>query len=766
MAETMHADTAAPLETTMSASRRGANPLLFALAILCGSFLLFLVQPLIARLALPLLGGAPAVWNSAMLVYQMLLLGGYLYAHLLSRLPLRRQIVIHIALLALAAVFLPVGLADLERAGAGWEVLWVPALVLASVGPLFVLISAQAPLLQGWYAADPDAGDPYWLYAASNIGSFAGLLAFPLLLEPTLTTTGQSLAWSTGYGVLVAIMVLVGFWRWNTVGDQAANRPLANEEANAAIAPASAAPGWRTIAHWLALSAVPSGLLLSTTTHLSTDLVAMPLLWVIPLGIYLFSFVLAFNPVSRAAAFFARIAPIVVLFLGAKAMMSSGQADLADAIGSIVMLLVVATALHRHLFELRPDPDRLTLFYLVMSAGGALGGMFAALVAPVLFDWVWEHPLLILAAAALLPPRALVAWMDRKGWDEARQRRMRLLLVAAAAALGVWLQWSVLRYLPWVTLGLTATITVLGVLALGKRWSLVAVLAILMFFRGGFENIGTSVQNLRERSYFGVYTIGDIPEASLRTLKHGTTMHGRQFTDAGRRLQPTAYYGPTSGAGLALSNAGAFYGDDASIGVVGMGAGTLLCYRKPGQTWKMYEIDPVVVEYSRNGTFTFHEECAPQSEIVVGDARLELAREPEGAFDVLVVDAFSSDAIPMHLMTREAMQTYADTLSPDGLLVIHISNRFIDLRPVLSAHARDFGWSAMLRFDQANGADAIENSVWVVLSPDAAVAEKLRNANPDAEWQDMPDPATRSWTDDYASILPYLMWSSFTGDWP
>ncbi len=622
MADSIATDPALPVEERSTAVKRGANPLLFALAILCGSFLLFLVQPLIARLALPLLGGAPAVWNSAMLVYQMLLLGGYFYAHMISRLPLRRQITIHIALLALAAIFLPVGLADIERAGAGWEVLWVPALVFASVGPLFVLISAQAPLLQRWYAAHPAAGDPYWLYAASNIGSFAGLLAFPLLLEPLLTTTGQSLAWSTGYGVLIAIMILVGFWRWNAQTDMTPAE---------AIAVTSQAPNWRTIAHWLVIAAVPSGLLLSTTTHLSTDLVAMPLLWVIPLGIYLFSFVLAFNPNSRVAAFFARIAPIVVLFFGAKAMMSAGQTNLTDALASIFMLLVIATALHRHMFDLRPEPDRLTLFYLVMSAGGALGGMFAALIAPVLFDWVWEHPLLILAAAALLPPRPLVAWMDRLGWDAARQWRFRLLLVLAAEALGLWLRWSVLSSSPWATLALTAAITIIGVLALGKRWSLVVILAGLMFFRGGFDNINTSLEDRRERSYFGVYTVRDIPGRDLRTLMHGTTMHGRQFTDEARRETPTAYYGPTSGVGLVLKNASQLFGKNASVGVVGMGAGTLLCYRQPGQRWKMYEIDPTVVDYSFDGTFTFRRDCAPESKIVVGDARLELAREPAGS---------------------------------------------------------------------------------------------------------------------------------------
>ena len=724
---------------------------LFALTILCGSFLLFLVQPLVARLALPLLGGAPAVWNSAMLVYQTLLLAGYAYAHLLSRVPLRRQIAAHLALLLLAALFLPVGLADIPGRAAGWEVLWVPALVLASVGPLFVLVAAQAPLLQRWYALDDDAGDPYWLYAASNLGSFTGLLAYPLILEPLLSTDGQALVWSLGYGVLVILMGIVAAFRWKTRAQAA---PLAVT---------SPAPGWKRVALWLALSAVPSGLLLSTTTHLSTDLVAMPLLWVIPLGIYLLSFVFAFNPASTFAVVFARTAPTVLLLVGAMAMVSRGTGNLNVAIAAVLLLLILATALHRRLFELRPEPDRLTFFYLVMSAGGALGGVFAALVAPVVFDWVWEHPLLVLAAGALLPARPLIAWMDRMGWGPARQRRMRLLIVAAAAALGAWMQAALIGEDTVTVYLLTLAMTVLGILVLGSRWALLTILALLMFSRGGFETVRMSIEGVRDRSYFGVYTIREETQRGYRTLLHGTTLHGRQFYDADRRQDPTSYYGPGSGAGLALRAAPRMYGDAARIGVVGMGTGTLLCYRQPGQSWTMYEIDPKVVEYSDQGVFTFRRDCAPDSRVVIGDARLELASEPGSSFNVLVVDAFSSDAIPLHLLTREALATYADTLTPDGLLVLHISNRFVDLRPVIAAHARDFGWTAMLRNDPGDPAAATTSSLWVVMASDPQSIASLLAFDPQAGWHALDAPARRAWTDDHASILPYLLWDNMIG---
>ena len=625
----------------MSALPKSFARPLFVATILLSSFLLFLVQPLVARLALPELGGAPNVWNSAMLVYQALLLGGYAYAHLLSRLAVRRQAAIHLVLMAAALLFLPIGLADVPRPE-GWEVFWVPLLLFATIGPLFFLVSAQAPLIQRWYAADPEAGDPYWLYAASNVGSFAGLLSYPLLLEPNLPIADQSAVWAVGYGVLIAFMALVAWTRWRAPAPTAVAQDPEGQE------PEQEPIGWRRIAFWLALSAVPSGLMLSTTTHLTTDIVAMPLLWVVPLGLYLLSFVFAFNPRSSLGFALARTAPTILLLAGAMAMVSRGTDGVSLALAAVLMLFVVATALHRRLYADRPAPERLTLFYLVMSAGGALGGLFAAIIAPLVFDWVWEHPLLVLAAGALLPQKPLIAWMDRLGLEPRTRILARLLLVAGAAALGLWMHAALRGESDLTVHALLIAIAALGVLALGSRWAFLAILLILMVARGGWITLEDSADGMRERSYFGVYTVRQYADPATRVLLHGTTVHGRQFLDPDLRRAPTTYYGPTSGVGLALAAADDIYGEGADIGVVGLGTGTLACYRQPDQDYTFYEIDPRVVDYSRDRVFSFLGDCAPQAEIRLGDARIALESEPAQQYDVLAVDAFSSDAIPLH----------------------------------------------------------------------------------------------------------------------
>ncbi|MDE2437517.1 MAG: hypothetical protein KGM49_14775, partial [Sphingomonadales bacterium] len=336
---------------------------LFVATILTGSFLLFLVQPMVARMALPRLGGAPNVWNSAMLVYQALLLCGYYYAHRLSKLPIRRQAQIHLALFVAAALTLPVGLVSLPPGHPGLEVLWVPALLALSIGPVFLLVSAQAPLMQRWYASDPAAGEPWALYAASNFGSFTGLLAYPLLAEPLLTLRAQSWGWSLGYGLLFVLILLCARTRR---GGRVAVVDTIDETPPQPVAR-------RQIALWLALAAVPSGLMLSTTTHLTTDLFAMPLLWVIPLGLYLLSFVFAFSEKRGATRVMTLLAWPALFTAGTMAMISRGSSGLVPVIESVALLFLICVALHGRLYDERPAPSQLTLFYLVMSAGGVLG---------------------------------------------------------------------------------------------------------------------------------------------------------------------------------------------------------------------------------------------------------------------------------------------------------------------------------------------------------------------------------------------------------
>lgn len=729
---------------------------LFVATIFVGSFLLFLVQPMVARMALPLLGGAPNVWNSAMLVYQALLLAGYGYAHWLARRPLRRQILVHVAALAVAAFSLPITLAHVPPFASGWEAVWVPWLLLLTVGPVFFLVAAQAPLMQRWFAAQTGAGAPWALYAASNLGSFAGLIAYPALAEPLLALHAQSMGWALGYALLIALVALCAWTRWN-VADTATSSAAAELEGEPV-------PLRRKL-HWLMLSAVPSGLMLSTTTHLTTDIFASPLLWVIPLGLYLLSFVLAFADRRAPARKVSVVAPVVVLFFGSYAMLSNGSGTLLLAGGACLLLFVVAVALHARLYDLRPDAAKLTTFYLVMAAGGALGGLFTALVAPLVFDWAWEHPLLVLGAAMLMPLDELLRWRRMDGLEPGMARIALGLLLAMGLFLAFRLDDVALRSGGTiVALLLTVFLTGIGVLVMAWRWAFVLVLAMAMVGQGGSWTISASLKGERTRSYFGIYTVRNYPESRLRILSHGTTLHGQQSLDPVERDKPMTYYGPTSGIGLALAAAPRLAGPAARIGVVGLGTGTLACLAEPGQHWTFFEIDPVILRYSRSGQFTYLRDCTPGARIVLGDARLELEKVSPAAFDVLVIDAFSSDAIPLHLLTREAFEVYRRALSPRGILVVHISNRYIDLEPVIAALARSGGLTARSRLDFPEDSERYTPSHWIALARDPSQLDELARMRRDSPWRPLQPPAKRPWTDDHASILPFIRWSRLTGN--
>lgn len=730
-----------------------ARPL-FVVTILAGSFLLFLVQPMIARMALPRLGGAPNVWNSAMIVYQSLLLAGYAYAHHISKVAMPRQSLIHIGLMALFALTLPLALYQLPAAAPGWEVLWVPLLLVLTVGPVFFIVSAQAPLMQRWFSAHPGAGEPWALYAASNVGSFVGLIAYPLVAEPLFSIEEQSLAWSIGYGLLAVLVICCALTRRSVRFEQAGDEALGQ----------GAVPGWRRIVLWICLSAIPSGLMLSTTTHLTTDIFAMPLLWVIPLGLYLLSFVVAFSDRRDVAWAVSLLAPAVLLLCGGLGGISHSSGSLTLGFASLILLFSIATTLHAKLYEVRPHPSRLTTFYLAMSIGGALGGAFTAILAPVLFDWVWEHPLLILAAALLMPLPDLLNW--RRGHDVHPPVAIIACVVFVLAALV--LAWMLLNVSEFSSTGvhrvfLTVILCGVGLLLLPWRALFVGVLALIMLAQGGLDTINVSLQKDRSRSYFGIYTIIDRPERGLRQLVSGTTLHGQQWTDPARLREPSTYYGPESGAALVLSQVPSTYGEDARIGIVGLGTGTLACMKSGREQWTFFEIDPAVVELSRNGTFTYLSQCTPDARIVLGDARLNLADAKRGSFDVLVVDAFTSDAIPLHLLTRDAFSVYFDALAPDGIAVLHISNRFIDLEPVVAAIAGDLGLAAAIRNDIPFDRADLTASAWVALARDPKALEALAERRPDAPWEKL-EPASRpAWTDDYASILPYIRWSKLLG---
>jgi hypothetical protein len=631
--------------TSVKASRP-----IFIAAIFAGSFLLFLIQPMVARMALPRLGGAPAVWNSAMLVYQALLLGGYAYAHAIGRLPPRRQVMIHLAVLAVAALWLPLGLSSAMPGAGASPTLWVPWLLAVSIGPLFFAVSAQAPLLQRWFALSRPGSDPYPLYAASNLGSFGGLLAYPLLVEPGLTLAGQSLLWTAGYGALVLLVAAVAI-----TSVPASTRAMAR-----APAQAGAPVTLRDRAQWIMLSALPSGLILATTTHLTTDIIAMPLIWVVPLGLYLLSFSIAFasrsviaDTIERAFALVIVVAAGMVSVAGTLHPLLAGGMDL-------LLLFVVSVTLHRELYRRRPDPSRLTGFYLAMSFGGVVGGAFCALVAPMLFDWVYEYPLLILLAG-IAAPRATSA-------GDAKPSPWRVRWTCLAALLLSLIAGNLLiPGLPQpIRLVALAALAILARSIAVDRAGFGACLLALMLGIGGWQTVAISAtEGARARSYFGVYSVTQTPAA--RMLTHGTTVHGIQLRSPGCERTPTSYYGPTSGVGLAMEAAPTLFGADARIGVIGLGAGTLACYARPGQDWRFYEIDPAIATIARDPrSFTFLSRCLPAAPIHIGDARLTLGSERGAPLDLLVVDAFSSDAVPAHLLTLEAMEIYRARLASAG----------------------------------------------------------------------------------------------------
>jgi SAM-dependent methyltransferase len=730
----------------------------FVITILTGSFLLFLVQPMVARMALPKLGGAPAVWNSAMLVYQALLLAGYAYAHKLSKSTPRRQATIHLVVLLAAALWLPIGLATIAIPADGSPIFWVPWLLVASIGPLFFAVAAQAPLMQRWFGLAGNKGEPYALYAASNIGSFAGLIAYPLLVEPFMPVGEQTWLWSGLYAVLFALVAVCAARIWNGRNDVVDE--VASDTPKTAI-------DWKIRTYWIALSAVPSGLMLSTTSHLTTDLMAMPLLWVIPLGLYLLSFSVAFADNRLLARVFTKVAPIVVLLAGATAFATYGNTVIYGLISTVLLLFTIAVALHAEMYRTRPDASQLTEFYLMMSVGGVIGGIICAIIAPLIFDWTWEHPILIFAAALLLPQIRLINVGQSDALDERGPYRATVMLGIVALAVG--LAGGVMDPVGsgWAKLAMTVVMIGVGVFAVGNRLAYALVVAGIMMVNGGFYNLKQTAEHARWRSYFGVYTVSTDDSGGYRWLMHGTTMHGMQ--NLALPTAPISYYGPNSGVGLAFAKAPEFYGPNTAMGVVGLGSGTLACYAKPGQSWHFFEIDPLMVDIAvHKKIFSFIDKCAPAAQIHLGDARLTLAEQPTHSLDMLAVDAFSSDSIPLHLLTKEAFDVYRRVLKPNGILIVHISNRHVDLKPVLAAEAKAGKWSLAERRDnppeeQTNR--GVRSSKWIAMSSDPAMLAKLTGplaakaskGYKSQEWLVLePSDKAKRWTDDYASVLPHL----------
>lgn len=726
-----------PLNATVAA--RNAAPAAFAVTMFASAALIFAVQPMFAKMALPLLGGAPAVWNVALVFFQAALLAGYGYAHLLQRLKrIEVQLGVHAVLIGLAALSLPLGVSDAlgappETAPTGWLL----GVLAISVGAPFAVLSATAPLMQAWFARTgrEDAADPYYLYAASNAGSMLALLGYPLLIEPVLGAGAQSHAWSFGFGLVAAAILACGL----------VARTAAHGVADAAHLVASRQITWRERITWIALAAIPSSLLVGATSHITTDVAATPFLWAAPLALYLLTFIFAFakTPViPRAIAVSLHIVCILALAVLFKSLRQEWGLALGLNLGA---LFFAALACHSALSDRRPEPAHLTEFYLWLSFGGVVGGAFNALAAPVLFDGVIEYPL-VLALSLLVTVRAQKA------------TPLKRTLIALAAVATPLVLFEVLKAFG-KPLDFVSGMAVLGFAALvalslkGRPIALAAGAGLI--FVASHAADPTRVE-FQDRGFFGVVRVTQPEGFPMRLFMHGTTLHGAQSISGPDRLLPATYYAPETPIGQAFRTFAAT-GRMQHVGVVGLGVGSVACYRTPDQSYKFYEIDPLVVQVAKDPRyFTFLSECAPDAPIRVGDARLTLAQEQTGWFNLILLDAFSSDVVPAHLMTREALRMYMSKLADDGVLVFHITNRHLDLASTLkrvgAAEGLAMRRQAWAPSDQ-EARRAARSEVMLLAKSEAALAA----FDADERWARVTAPAGRPWSDDYTNVLG-AMW--------
>ncbi|HEY6722220.1 MAG TPA: fused MFS/spermidine synthase [Burkholderiales bacterium] len=669
--------------------------ILYAVTIFLSAFLLFQVQPLIAKVILPWFGGTAGVWTICMLFFQLLLLAGYVYSHAYVRLrvPARRHI--HIALLVLAAATLPLGASTAWKPLGGEDPTWrILGLLATSVGLPYFMLSTTGPLVQAWYARSHEGAAPYRLFALSNLGSMLALLTYPLAVEPLLTLRHQTAVWSAGF-VLFALACATLAWR--SKGAEA--QRLAPDD--------TGKPGPGLQALWASLACCASLLLLAFTSYMTLNIAAIPFLWVVPLALYLLSFVLCFE----ASGWYRRwlFLPLLVAGLaGVCVTLTRSNPSIWSLIPLYSATLFVACMVcHGELARSKPHPQHLTGFYLMLALGGAGGGVLVGLVAPNVFKDLYELPIGMLALCVLVMAALL---RDRSSVLHGRWRiPVGLVLLALTVALGV---------------------------ALARTYA--------------EDSADTRVTS---RNFYGVLNVrdsGEGPEA-MRMLSHGTIVHGKQFLEADRRDWPTTYYGPTSGVGLALIDAHGH--GPVRVGVVGLGAGTIAAYGRTGDVFRFYDINSDVVKLART-EFSFLADSPAKVEVALGDARLSLERESPQNFDVLALDAFSSDAIPVHLLTVEAFKTYLRHLKPAGVLAVHISNRYLDLVPVVQQAARHLSLEVRQVENEDDDDAGVYRSDWMLLSASSAAFEG-RLLKETAERIDSV-PGVKLWTDDYSDLYRIL----------
>ena len=683
--------------------------LAYACTIFLSAFLLFEVQPMIGKIILPWFGGAAAVWSTCLLFFQAALLAGYLYAHCSTRyLKPRQQAILHVTLMAISLALLPIlPSPDWKPSHPGDPSGRILLLLSATIGLPYVLLSTTSPLLQAWYVAARPGAIPYRLFALSNLGSLIALFSFPAAVEPWLATRTQAYSWSIVYALFVVLCSLVA---WRTL--QVAPRKTGSTEIEGELEAPASPPGVSAHILWAALAACASALLLAITNHLSQNVAPIPFLWVVTLGVYLLTFIICFEKekLYHRAVFL----PLLALALGGAAYAiyyDLGNPSLKWAIPTFVATLFLCCMVcHGELVRLKPDPRHLTSFYLMVSVGGALGGLFVAIIAPHVFTTYFELPLAMVACPTLV---AIVLWI------------------------------TPLNVTSW-----TGTLII--------RTAMLVFPAALAGYLGYQQHIEDQRYLVSVRNYYGVLRVYDSPDADERTparkLIHGTINHGSQLLDARYHRTPTSYYGPKSGMGRAIR-----YFESKGpvrVGSIGLGAGVTLSYCRSGDFFRIYEINPLDLEIAKSW-FTFLKDCPGDGQVLLGDARLTMERQPPQGYDVIAVDAFTSDAIPVHLLTRECFAIYFRQLKAGGILAVHVSNRFLNLVPVVARNAVDYGKAAVLVDDDGEDEDYFSSSDWVLVSGDASVFKQTFFKDHGIE------PAKvranlRPWTDDYSNLFQIL----------
>lgn len=738
---------------------------LTALTLFVSAFLLFSVQPFFAKMVLPRLGGTPAVWSVAMVFFQTVLLVGYGYAHVLSRyLSLKAAVMVHVAVLLIALVALPIAIPEnWQRPPADGEALWLIGLFTVSVGLPFFAVSANGPLLQSWFArtGHVHAKDPYFLYGASNIGSFASLILYVIMIEPMFDLEHQSWLWTVGFVTLGLLIVTCGYF----ASRMALGTPLDVETMDVAddLDRTSKAPvTWLTRLTWIAYAFIPSSLLVAVTAHVSTDVAAAPFLWIVPLALFLLTFVIVFqkkpllNPMTIE-----RVLPYVLIatiYFTFNPLLLPISISLPLHFGTF---FIVAMHAHGAMAAIRPSSSQLTEFYFAMSIGGVLGGLFASLVSMQLFSWNAEYPVLLLLSLATLR-------RFRGG------SLLQMALVTALVGVGIVALLLVLQ-----KLGLGRFYNSEGSLAVVNGFLLIAAVYALFrvpllvpalcvaIFANNLVKFSYFNNSLSARSFFGVVRVLDFEETGVRTFLHGTTLHGamrlKDLTAAGAPL-PLTYYTADGGLNLAImaarKNAG---GSLVNTGIIGVGAGSLACQMKPDEKMELVEIDPLVMKIASDpAQFRFLSDCATGAKVTVADGRLALGDAPDANFDLLILDAFSSDSIPVHMMTTDAIELFMRKVKPGGLLVMHITNRHLELKSVVAANAKALGLVAVTGdFTPQNSAETVNMAqrsiVAVIARKEADFGALLENKL----WQKADDHGVTPWTDGCSNILA-AMWRHYS----